>query len=394
MADATHGSMRILYSFPHALGAPGIGTTAVNQVLGLHERGNDVTVIAASIHKNSTFPEAKVTSTMVFGGFRVPHKVLGLDRTMALHDRRVAAYLKKHASKFDVVHCWPGASRHTPKVAAAMGLSAVREVPNTHTGNAYEVVAQVCRDLGIELPRNHSHRMNIARLQREEREYEVTQRLLVPSDPVRLSFLERGFAPEKLLQHQYGFDPASFKPREGPRNGPFHAVFLGAVEPRKGLHIALEAWRRAGAHEHARFSIYGRIVEEYRPAIQEYLAMPNVHLHEFTDDAAGVLQEADALVLPSFEEGSALVTYEAQGCGAIPVVSDAAGALCEHLVTGMVHPAGDVDMLAQHFSRLIAEPQLVANLRAGVLQQRDKLTWAAAAARLEQCYGEARAALA
>lgn len=386
--------MRILYSFPHALGAPGIGTTAVNQVLGLHERGNDVSVIAASIHKNSTFPETRVTSTMVFGGVRVPHKVLGLDRTMALHDRRVAAFLKTHASDFDVVHCWPGASRHTPKVAAAKGLSALREVPNTHTANAYEVVARLCRDLGIELPRNHSHRMNVARLEREEREYEVTQRLLVPSDPVRLSFLERGFAPEKLLQHQYGFDPASFKPREGARRGPFHAVFLGAVEPRKGLHIALEAWRKAGAHENARFSIYGRIVEEYRPAIQEYLGMPNVHLHEFTDDAAGVLQDADALVLPSYEEGSALVTYEAQGCGAIPVVSDAAGAQCEHLVTGMVHPAGDVEMLAQHFSRLIAEPQLVANLRAAVLQQRDKLTWAAAAARLEQCYAEARAALA
>ncbi len=149
--------MRILYSFPHALGAPGIGTTAVNQVLGLHERGNDVSVIAASIHKNSTFPESQVTSTMVFGGVRIPHKVLGLDRTMALHDRRVAAYLKTHASEFDVVHCWPGASAHTPRVAAAHGLPALREVPNTHTANAYEVVDKLCRELGIELPRNHSH---------------------------------------------------------------------------------------------------------------------------------------------------------------------------------------------------------------------------------------------
>jgi len=61
-------------------------------------------------------------------------------------------------------------------------------------------------------------------------------------------------------------------------------------------------------------------------------------------------------------------------------------------VTGMVHPAGDVDMLAQHFSRLIDEPALLANLRAAVLQQRDKLTWAAAAARLDGCYEEARAA--
>ena len=394
MADATHGAMRILYSFPHALGAPGIGTTAVNQVLGLLERNNDVRVIAASIHRNSTFPEPRVTTTMVFGGVRIPHRVLGLDRTMALHDRRVAAYLKTHASEYDVVHCWPGAALHTPKVAATKGLPALREVPNTHTGNAYKVVAQLCRDLGIELPRNHSHRMNTARLEQEEAEYEVSHRLLVPSDPVRLSFLERGFAPEKLLQHQYGFDPATFKPREGQRNGPFHAVFLGTVEPRKGLHIALEAWRKAGAHERARFSIYGRIVEEYRPAIQEYLGLPNVQLHEFTDDAAGVLRDADALVLPSFEEGSALVTYEAQGCGAIPVVSDAAGAQCVHLVTGMVHRAGDVDALAKHFSQLIGDPKLLGSLRAAVLGQRDKLTWAAAANRLEHCYDQARAALA
>jgi glycosyltransferase involved in cell wall biosynthesis len=394
MADATHGAMRILYSFPHALGAPGIGTTAVNQVLGLLERRNDVRVIAASIHKNSTFPKARVNTTMVLGGVRIPNKVLGLDRAMALHDRHVASYLKTHASEFDVVHCWPGAAMHTPRVATAMGLAAVREVPNTHTGNAYAVVAQLCQDLGIELPRGHSHKMNTSRLAQEVAEYEVSHRLLVPSDPVRRSFLDRGFSPEKLLQHQYGFDPAAFKPREGPRSGPFHAIFLGTVEPRKGLHIALEAWRRAGAHERARFSIYGRIVEEYRPTIREYLKLPNVQLHEFTDDAAGVLREADALVLPSFEEGSALVTYEAQGCGAIPVVSDAAGAQCEHLITGMVHRAGDVEVLAEHFSQLIGDPELLGKLRTGVLQHRDKLTWAAAAERLEQCYGQARASLA
>jgi glycosyltransferase involved in cell wall biosynthesis len=351
-----------------------------------------VTVFAASIHQNTPIPKAAVVTTMMFGGVRVPHKVLGMDRTMALHDRRAAAYLHRHADEFDVVHCWPGASLDTPIAAAQLGIPALREVPNTHTANAYEVVARLCSDLGIELPKGHSHRMNISRLKREEAEYEASYRLLVPSAYVRSSFLDRGFAPEKLLQHQYGFDPASFKPREGSRSGPFQAVFLGAVEPRKGLHIALEAWRRAGAHERARFSIYGRVVEEYRPAIEEYLQMPNVQLHEFTDDAAGVLRDADALVLPSFEEGSALVTYEAQGCGAIPVVSDAAGAQCEHLVTGMVHPAGDVDMLAQHFSRLIDEPALLANLRAAVLQQRDKLTWAAAAARLDGCYEEARAA--
>ena len=80
------------------------------------------------------------------------------------------------------------------------------------------------------------------------------------------------------------------------------------------------------------------------------------------------------LHLVTLPVGHSVVTYEAQGCGAIPVVSDAAGAQCEHLITGMVHKAGDVEMLAQHFSRLIAEPQLVVDLHAaGLDDQRPRL---------------------
>jgi glycosyltransferase involved in cell wall biosynthesis len=167
-------------------------------------------------------------------------------------------------------------------------------------------------------------------------------------------------------------------------------VFLGGVEPRKGLHVALEAWRRAGAHTDGLFSIYGKIVDGYNEVLKPYRALPNVHFHGFTDDAAGVLRAADVLVLPSFEEGSALVTYEAQGCGAVPLVSDATGAHCVDDVNGLVHPAGDVQALTSHFRRLKDEPSLLGRLRAGVLEARSGLTWAAAAERLEHCYELAR----
>jgi len=207
---------------------------------------------------------------------------------------------------------------------------------------------------------------------------------------VQATFVARGFAQEKLLRHQYGFDPETFTPRSGPRSGPFHAVFLGAVEPRKGLHVALEAWRRSEAYRDAHLSVYGRIVEGYEAVLQQYRAMPNVEFHGFTDDAAAVLRSADILLLPSFEEGSALVTYEAQGCGVVPVVSDSTGAQCIHEVSGMVHPAGNAEVLATHIGRLKNDPALLDDLRAAVLAQWDNLTWAAAAARLENCYDIAR----
>ena len=328
---------------------------------------------------------------MVFSGVRLPHRVFGMDRTMTFHDMRVASHLRKHEATYDLVHCWPGATIHTCRAALDVGIPAVREIPNTHTANAYDVVGSLCAELGIELPRGHSHRLNVGRLRKEETEYREAQRLLVPSDYVKATFIARGFAPEKLLQHQYGFDPDIFTLGPTPRSGPFHAVFLGAVEPRKGLHIALEAWRLSEAFKDARLSVYGRIVEGYAKVLEPYRSMPGVEFHGFTDSAAGVLQSADVLILPSFEEGSALVTYEAQGCGAVPLVSDATGAQCAHEVSGMIHPAGNAEILASHIKRLKEDRGFLEGLRSRVIKQRDKLTWAAAAGQLERCYKIAQA---
>lgn len=383
----------MLYSFPHAIGAAGIGTTAVQQVRGLLGRGHKVQVITASSHANADFLSG-VINTMVVAGLRIPHRALGMDRTMVYHDLRVASHLRTHAQAYDVVHCWPGAALATAGVASELGIPLVREVPNTHTANAYEVVARVCADLRIQLPKGHSHLLNAERLRREEAEYAAALRLLVPSEHVKATFLARGIPPEKLLRHQYGFDAAGFTPASEARSRPFHAVFIGSVEPRKGVHVALEAWRRAGLPADARFSIYGRIVPGYGEVLDKYADLTNVTFHGFTDDTAGVMRTADVLLLPSFEEGSALVTYEAQGCGAVPLVSDAAGAECQDNVTALIHRAGDIDALARHMHMLATEPERLKLMRASVLANRDALTWAAAAERLEQCYISAQEAVA
>lgn len=383
--------MRILYSFPHPIGAPGIGTTAMQEVVGLIGRGHDVTVIATSAHKG--FPALpNFISTMSFAGLRVPHRVLGMDNTMAYHDACVARHLGRRKGAYDVVHCWPGATLSTARAAAALGLPSLREVPNTHTENAYDVVGRLCEQLGIQLPPGSSHSLNASRLARERAEYAAAFRLLAPSEFVAETFRARGFTAEKILRHRYGFDPAVFKPAADRPAGPLQALFLGGVGPRKGVHVALQAWARSKASKDGRFAIYGRIEDGYRPIIAPYLKAPGVELHEFTSDVNGALQSSDVLMLPSFEEGSALVTYEAQGCGVIPLVSASAGAMCTDGVTGLVHPTGDVSALSAHLDALSEDPARRQRMRSAVLDQRDSLTWAAAAERLEACYESALAA--
>ncbi len=66
--------------------------------------------------------------------------------------------------------------------------------------------------------------------------------------------------------------------------------------------------------------ILGEFVPGYAEALGPLLEHPSVEVRGFASDPAAVMREADVLVLPSVEEGSALVTYEAQLCGCVPVV--------------------------------------------------------------------------
>src|SRR3954469_410508 len=142
---------RVLYSFPDTLGAPGIGTTALQQVRSLAGLGLDVHVAATALAADPGVPS---TLTLTVGGRRIRHRLLGRDRAGALrayawHDRRVAAMLGRRGDRFDVVHCWPQATLRTAKRAAGLGIPVLRQAPSTHTAYAVERIAALHAELGI-----------------------------------------------------------------------------------------------------------------------------------------------------------------------------------------------------------------------------------------------------
>jgi glycosyltransferase involved in cell wall biosynthesis len=163
---------------------------------------------------------------------------------------------------------------------------------------------------------------------------------------------------------------------------------VGSCEPRKGLHYALEAWRDSIARLHGEFLICGNFVPGYREKIVRLLDDPTIKDMGYSADVPGVMRRCDVVILPSIEEGSALVTYEARACGCVLMVSDAAGARCEHMVDGLVHPTGDVQAIRSHFDMLVNDRALLKRLRAASLDGVDGLTWQAAAKRLASAYRE------
>jgi glycosyltransferase involved in cell wall biosynthesis len=381
--------LRVLYSFPHRIGAGRICYTAWEQVRGLVDAGAVVLVHPASVER-ALPPQAEVATTLTWGPLRLPFRAVGQLRALSLHDRIVAGRLSRLADEIDIVHTWPLGARRTLETAARMGIPTVLERPNAHTRFAYETVQAECERLGIELPPDHEHAYNEEILRREEQEYELADALLCPSDFVVKTFLDEGAPPEKLIRHVYGFDERTYFPSPVPRDPAqgLTVLFVGVAAVRKGLHFALEAWLRSPASEDGTLLVAGELLPDYGTLLADQLGHPSVRVLGHRDDVPELMRTSDVLVLPSIEEGFGLVCAEAIGSGCVPLVSDACTDVCRHGENALVHRVGDVDELEQQLTALDRDRALLARLRAGCLHTAPGVTWTAAGRRLADAYGD------
>jgi glycosyltransferase involved in cell wall biosynthesis len=380
---------RVVYSFPHPMGTGRIADTAWHQVKGVANAGANVTLFTGSNHK--PLPASiRIQPTLSWGKLRISYKALGSMRAFALHDYIVSRRIERLAGEVDIIHVWPVAALRTLSAATRLGIPTVLERPNAHTRFAYQVVQSECLRLGVALPANHEHAYKEDVLMKEEAEYRLATRLLCPSDFVARTFVDLGFPAEQLARHQYGYDESVYIPPSGPRKtgAGLAMLFVGVCAVRKGLHFALEGWLNSPASKTGTFSIAGAFLPDYQEKLAPMLAHPSVRVLGHRDDIPQLMRESDVLVLPSIEEGSALVTSEARGSGCVLLVSEAAGAICKHEGNALVHRVGDIKTLSEQITKLHEDRAFLEKLRAASLRTINEITWTAAGKILLDVYRE------
>lgn len=152
--------------------------------------------------------------------------------------------------------------------------------------------------------------------------------------------------------------------RTGRPGEPCRILFLGNLIERKGVSDLLAALadlgRDAGAWE---ATLAGGGDEDlYKRKAQELGIAAKLRFPGWVDraDVFGLLEWADMLVLPSYDEGLPLVILEALGF-ALPVVCTPVGAIPELLHDGetvLLVPPGDRQALAAAIGRLVGQPEL------------------------------------
>ena len=387
--------IHLLYSVPFRIGNSGSSNpmTAWHQVSGLVSQGVRVHLYAGGCEREIQGLSA-LKETMVLWGLKFPPmRFLGPDRSAVRHDRIVARALRRLGNKIDIVHCWPSGSLETLKTARELGVKTFLERPSSHTRFVYDAVNNECEKLGMEIDKSHYTALNERRLAREENEFELADKLLCPSEWVVKTFLYQGTSRNKIARHQDGFDGSRFSlPAVDNRHKDetFKMIFVGSGEPRKGLHYALDAWLTSEASKKGIFYICGSWIPAYREVLADKLNHLSIRELGFQADINSLLQECHALVLPSISEGSAIATYEARACGCVPLVSESAGAICQHMQEGLVHKVGDVQSLCEHIDLLASDRQFFQKLQEqsiACLSLAD-LTWEKAAKTLVAAYHE------
>ena len=206
---------------------------------------------------------------------------------------------------------------------------------------------------------------------REEAIYAQADAITVPSTVAKRSFVQMGVAAEKVHVIPYGVRLDRFKPQGEPPMDSFEVLFAGQVSLRKGIPYLLQAFARL-QHPKKRLTVVGSVQEDLRTLLptlpQEFVTFTGSISQ---DELANRMSTSHLLVLPSVEEGLALVQGQAMACGCPVLATVATGAedLFTDGVEGFIVPDRDVEALVDRMQQVADDPALQGRLRMAALER-------------------------
>lgn len=257
-----------------------------------------------------------------------------------------------------------GSSLRAGQLVQQTGGVFVCDRGSTHQRFQEEVVAEEFRRWGVD------RRVSDERdTRREEAIYAVADAITVPSAAAKKSFVRMGISADKVHVIPYGVRLEQFSPAAPPSSEEFSVLFAGSVGLRKGVPYLLKAFA-ALRSPRKRLRLVGSVQKEIEPILQR---LPREHV-EFLGvlpqgELARCMRRSHVLVLPSIEEGLALVQAQAMASGCPVICSTATGGedLFTDGVEGFVVPVRDAEALAARMQRLADDPPLQRRMRAAGL---------------------------
>jgi len=230
----------------------------------------------------------------------------------------------------------------------ALGGKTFLDAGNSHPDNFWDILSDEHDRWNCPYPPVPEFYIRRARAMLDETDY-----IIAPSEFVAASFLQRGFASERILRVPYGVDLSTFTSNPIPRekNRSFTLISTGSLSLRKGTPYMLEAFRMIRKTiPDARLLLSDMKSASILPILESYSDLPIEWAPSLGhEDLARRLKSADLFILPSLEEGLVRTALEAMACG-VPVILTPNTGSSDYVtdgVNGSVVPIRDAAAIAE-----------------------------------------------
>lgn len=251
-------------------------------------------------------------------------------------------WTRSQVDKSDLLVAWSSFALHTLRAAKLDGTIIVIERGSSHILFQKEILEQEYERHGVNIKP-----IDGRIVQKELSEYNETDYIAVPSGYAKQTFIDQGINPEKIIHIPYGVDLSNFSPVPK-EDHVFKIIFAGAISLQKGIPYLLEAFSQLRLKE-AELILIGSISPEMEPFLRKHRdsfkyirTVPYLELYKY-------LSQGSVFVLPSIQEGLALVILQALACG-LPVIctTNTGGAdIVRDKQEGFVIPIRDVEALKE-----------------------------------------------
>ncbi len=277
-------------------------------------------------------------------------------------------YVSGHLPACNLFVALSGAGLRSGRMARALGARYVCDRGSTHIREQDELLRQ--EHARWDLAYDPIDPRVIAL---EEAEYAEADCITVPSHFAMRSFLARGVSPAKLRRLPYGVNLQRFHAISAPPPDRFDILFVGAMSLRKGVPYLLQAFQRLRM-PHSSLTFAGVADRSLITALKRRGLWPeNVAVlgHVPQADLRVLMSVSHVLVLPSIEEGLAMVQAQAMACGCPVIGSEHSGAedLFEDGSEGYIVPIRSAEAIEERLRRLAERPELRAAMSEAALRR-------------------------
>ena len=297
-----------------------------------------------------------------------------------LFDKFVAGHFAKKVSG-DLFIGWANGCLDSLLVAKSKGMVTVVEAGSMHIAAQEEILskefARHQKTAPVVLPENKERML---------KEYKLADFIAVPSEHVRQSFVAAGIPKKKLIKNPYGCNVEKFATKnQKTTKGPMIFIFVGMVSLQKGIFYLLSAWKKLRlAPSVAQLHFVGNVSSECVQFVKNVADDKSIVFHGSVKQDALVkyYDQSHVLILPSLQEGLAMVIGEAMANGLLVIASKNSGGyeLFLDKKEGLLIDSGSVDQICEKINWCLENREQVIQMGCAAKEVAKNYTW--------QSYGE------